>query len=103
MAFQAPGLALRPAVSQTSVQMSGVYERAMEQWKAENPWMAQYGFGPSVKAERWNGRHAMFGCASGEAHAWRTLCPKQRGTPAPCAICGARGDAFCIWVGRAGG
>ena len=25
--------------------------------------MAKYGFGPSVKAERWNGRHAMFGWA----------------------------------------
>ena len=23
--------------------------------------VAKYGFGPSVKAERWNGRHAMFG------------------------------------------
>ncbi len=30
-------------------------------WKADNPWPAKYGFGPSVKAERWNGRHAMFG------------------------------------------
>jgi len=33
----------------------------MDQFKADYPWLAKYGFGPSVKAERWNGRHAMFG------------------------------------------
>ena len=31
------------------------------QFKADYPWLAKYGFGPTVKAERWNGRHAMFG------------------------------------------
>ena len=30
-------------------------------FQADFPWLAKYGFGPSVKAERWNGRHAMFG------------------------------------------
>eukprot|EP00967_Tisochrysis_lutea_P031299 scaffold36856_cov30-Tisochrysis_lutea.AAC.1 len=33
----------------------------MAQYNADYPWLAKYGFGPSVKAERWNGRHAMFG------------------------------------------
>jgi hypothetical protein len=33
----------------------------MTQFKADYPWLAKYGFGPTVKAERWNGRHAMFG------------------------------------------
>jgi len=33
----------------------------MATFKADYPWLAKYGFGPTVKAERWNGRHAMFG------------------------------------------
>lgn len=33
----------------------------MSQFSADFPWLAKNGFGPSVKAERWNGRHAMFG------------------------------------------
>ena len=39
----------------------------LRQFSADFPWLAKNGFGPSVKAERWNGRHAMFGCA-GNAH-----------------------------------
>jgi len=61
-AFQAPVLPARPAVARsTAIQANINYDAAMDKWKAENPWMAKYGFGPSVKAERWNGRHAMFG------------------------------------------
>merc|ERR1719515_628150 len=56
-------MALRPAVKPATAQMS-VYTEAMAKWNAENPWPAKYGFGPSVKAERWNGRHAMFGWAA---------------------------------------
>merc|ERR1711934_316153 len=48
----------------------------MGTFKADYPWLAKYGFGPTVKAERWNGRHAMFGwlaiIATGYAkgHGW---------------------------------
>eukprot|EP00588_Corethron_pennatum_P006221 CAMPEP_0194297894 /NCGR_PEP_ID=MMETSP0169-20130528/59863_1 /TAXON_ID=218684 /ORGANISM="Corethron pennatum, Strain L29A3" /LENGTH=226 /DNA_ID=CAMNT_0039047819 /DNA_START=638 /DNA_END=1318 /DNA_ORIENTATION=- len=49
-----------------------VFEDAMGEWNAEYPKFAKYGWGPSTKAERWNGRHAMFGwviiCASAYAH-----------------------------------
>mmetsp|Transcript_3133 Transcript_3133/g.10807 ORF Transcript_3133/g.10807 Transcript_3133/m.10807 type:complete len:290 (-) Transcript_3133:94-963(-) len=37
------------------------FEKGMSQFAADYPWLAKYGFGPTVKAERWNGRHAMFG------------------------------------------
>merc|ERR1712228_963824 len=39
----------------------GVFDEGTAKFAAEFPWLAKYGFGPSVKAERWNGRHAMFG------------------------------------------
>lgn len=32
-----------------------------DDWNAENPGLSKWGFGPSVHAEKWNGRHAMFG------------------------------------------
>jgi hypothetical protein len=37
------------------------FDKGMANFQADFPWLAKYGFGPSVKAERWNGRHAMFG------------------------------------------
>merc|ERR1719389_994173 len=36
----------------------------MQSFRANYPWFAKYGFGLSVKCERWNGRHAMFGWAA---------------------------------------
>lgn len=33
----------------------------MIQWEEEYPDFAKWGWGPSVQAEKWNGRHAMFG------------------------------------------
>jgi hypothetical protein len=36
-------------------------EKGMKEWEAEYPLFAKYGWGPTAKAERWNGRHAMFG------------------------------------------
>ena len=39
----------------------GSFEKGMADFKADFPWLSKYGFGPTVKAERWNGRHAMFG------------------------------------------
>jgi len=39
------------------------FNAAAAQWEKENPQWAKFGWGPSAKAERWNGRHAMFGWA----------------------------------------
>ena len=33
----------------------------MTEWEEEYPDFAKWGWGPSVHAEKWNGRHAMFG------------------------------------------
>ncbi len=33
----------------------------MIEWEEEYPDFAKWGWGPSVQAEKWNGRHAMFG------------------------------------------
>lgn len=38
-----------------------VYEDAQAKWAEEFGPLAKYGWGPSVHAEKWNGRHAMFG------------------------------------------
>jgi len=65
LAFQAPVMPVqRSAAMRSSVVTASVYEEGMAQFKADYPWLAKYGFGPSVKAERWNGRHAMFGWAA---------------------------------------
>jgi hypothetical protein len=37
------------------------YEDAIADWEKQFPAFAKYGWGPSVQAEKWNGRHAMFG------------------------------------------
>lgn len=45
-----------------------MYEDAVADWEKQFPSFAKWGWGPSVHAEKWNGRHAMFGwffiCAS---------------------------------------
>lgn len=38
-----------------------IFTKAMEDFRQEYPLFAKFGWGASVKAERWNGRHAMFG------------------------------------------
>lgn len=38
-----------------------VYENAQKEWESEFSPLAKWGWGPSVQAEKWNGRHAMFG------------------------------------------
>jgi hypothetical protein len=38
-----------------------VYEEAQAKWEEQFSPLAKYGWGPSVHAEKWNGRHAMFG------------------------------------------
>jgi len=52
----------RITVRKPSSKMASVFtDDALEQFKEENPLAAKWGLGLSVKAERWNGRHAMFG------------------------------------------
>eukprot|EP00533_Pseudo-nitzschia_delicatissima_P006292 CAMPEP_0116087378 /NCGR_PEP_ID=MMETSP0327-20121206/5332_1 /TAXON_ID=44447 /ORGANISM="Pseudo-nitzschia delicatissima, Strain B596" /LENGTH=217 /DNA_ID=CAMNT_0003578443 /DNA_START=45 /DNA_END=698 /DNA_ORIENTATION=+ len=55
----------KPVTSQkpTSLNIAApeVYEDAQAKWAEEFGPLAQYGWGPSVHAEKWNGRHAMFG------------------------------------------
>ncbi|KAG7346215.1 chlorophyll A-B binding protein [Nitzschia inconspicua] len=38
-----------------------LYESAQKDWEGQFAPLAKYGWGPSVQAEKWNGRHAMFG------------------------------------------
>lgn len=41
-----------------------VFDNAQAEFAAEFPEYSKYGWGPTAKAERWNGRHAMFGWAA---------------------------------------
>nr|AAM94016.1 low molecular mass early light-inducible protein HV60 [Griffithsia japonica] len=41
--------------------MVPAFVKAMEDYKADFPSFAERGWGATVKAERWNGRHVMFG------------------------------------------
>ena len=38
-----------------------VYENAQKDWESDFSPLAKYGWGPTPLAEKWNGRHAMFG------------------------------------------
>jgi Chlorophyll A-B binding protein len=38
-----------------------IFDDAVVDWNKQFPDFAKWGFGPSVQAEKWNGRHAMFG------------------------------------------
>merc|ERR1711907_889727 len=40
---------------------ASIFEAASESINSQNQQLAKYGFGATAKAERWNGRHAMFG------------------------------------------
>ncbi|KAG8461843.1 hypothetical protein KFE25_013862 [Diacronema lutheri] len=40
---------------------ASVFEGAMANFEKDFPEFSKRGFGPTTKAERWNGRHAMFG------------------------------------------
>lgn len=42
----------------------GVFDSAQTEFAEEFPEYSKYGWGPTAKAERWNGRHAMFGWAA---------------------------------------
>mmetsp|Transcript_23126 Transcript_23126/g.50087 ORF Transcript_23126/g.50087 Transcript_23126/m.50087 type:complete len:233 (-) Transcript_23126:308-1006(-) len=61
--------------SRTSTSVaSSVFDDATKDWEEEYPQFATWGWGPSVQAEIWNGRHAMFGwvvmcaCAYAKGH-----------------------------------
>jgi hypothetical protein len=41
-----------------------VFEKKTQEWAERYPVLYKYGWGPTAKAERWNGRHAMFGWAA---------------------------------------
>jgi len=63
-------LSERPATAVAS----SVFDDAVKDWGEEYPQFAKWGWGPSVQAEIWNGRHAMFGwvvmcaCAYHQGH-----------------------------------
>lgn len=81
MAFVAPTLLVRPSILSRScihgarvsaapvvrhatgvrMQVLPVFTEAMSDFKKDFPFFAERGWGATVKAERWNGRHAMFG------------------------------------------
>jgi len=61
-----PAAGVRPAALRSSVvarsnAQASIFESAQSSFEAEFPEFAKRGFGPTTKAERWNGRHAMFG------------------------------------------
>ena len=51
---------LNAARQQKSMSMS-IFDDAVKDWAATYPVAYSVGWGPTTKAERWNGRHAMFG------------------------------------------
>ncbi|KAL7513549.1 hypothetical protein ACHAXN_010783 [Cyclotella atomus] len=65
------GVVSRPS---TTAIASSVFDDAVKDWGDEYTPFKKYGWGPSVQAEIWNGRHAMFGwvvmcaCAYAKGH-----------------------------------
>jgi Chlorophyll A-B binding protein len=61
----APAVAPTAAVSKSTVRMlenmQPTFVKAMEDYKTQYAPFAERGWGATVKAERWNGRHVMFG------------------------------------------
>jgi len=72
----APSSSVVPRVSRPSVTSvaSSVFDDAQREFVEDYPEFAKYGWGPTVQAEIWNGRHAMFGwvfmcaCAYAKGH-----------------------------------
>ena len=52
---------ISPGVAPPDVISAEAYENAQKSWEEEFGPLAKYGWGPSGLAEKWNGRHAMFG------------------------------------------
>jgi hypothetical protein len=55
--------ASKSAVTKSSLNIVNpeVYEQAQKDWESDFGPLAKYGWGPTPLAEKWNGRHAMFG------------------------------------------
>lgn len=53
------GRTVRAPLSPRSAAKASVFESAMANFEQDYPEFAKRGFGPTTKAERWNGRHAM--------------------------------------------
>lgn len=49
-----------PAIRSES-SLNAVFDDAMTDFAEEYPQFSKWGWGPTVQAEKWNGRHAMFG------------------------------------------
>eukprot|EP00579_Thalassiosira_antarctica_P006280 CAMPEP_0201877460 /NCGR_PEP_ID=MMETSP0902-20130614/8863_1 /ASSEMBLY_ACC=CAM_ASM_000551 /TAXON_ID=420261 /ORGANISM="Thalassiosira antarctica, Strain CCMP982" /LENGTH=229 /DNA_ID=CAMNT_0048404901 /DNA_START=41 /DNA_END=730 /DNA_ORIENTATION=- len=71
----APSSPVVSKVSRPSTSVaSSVFDDAVQGFEEDYPQFATWGWGPSVQAEIWNGRHAMFGwvvmcaCAYAEGH-----------------------------------
>eukprot|EP01031_Cornospumella_fuschlensis_P039268 gene39268-47789_t len=56
----APTRSLLKARSSSTLSMN-VFDNAVKEWAETYPYAYRIGWGPTPKAERWNGRHAMFG------------------------------------------
>lgn len=58
-------------ISSLNIVNPAIYDAAQKDWESQFGPLAKWGWGPSVQAEKWNGRHAMFGwvfiCASAYA------------------------------------
>jgi hypothetical protein len=50
-----------PVLSKSAALKMSVFDAATKKWAEEYPYIYSVGWGPTTKAERWNGRHAMFG------------------------------------------
>jgi len=57
----APLASSRVSTTEVNIVDPSVWNEATAQWNEEHPQLAKWGWGPSVQAEKWNGRHAMFG------------------------------------------
>lgn len=62
-AFAPASRAAARAVTKTNMKMipKDLFSNAVNEWKTTYPYAYNMGWGPTAKAERWNGRHAMFG------------------------------------------
>ena len=52
---------MRAGASSLKMIPKDLFTNAVADWKAQYPAAYNAGWGPTTKAERWNGRHAMFG------------------------------------------
>lgn len=53
--------AVKAPTTSLNIFSESTFNDAVKDWEAEYPQFAKYGWGPSVHAEIWNGRHAMAG------------------------------------------